>query len=565
MGAMGKLATAGARTTSLQITGCIYPPMKTRLNDGGGKKRTAENWCAEFNEQQVDDIIPQLAGIRLLVEHDPARVIGRVLAAKKTHGAGINITAIVDVDAHPAARVAADQLMSGHFIGFSLAHRFFMEAGKGAPICTAEEASVVEFPGREGSNIHLCTPLAGVRKWSAAQEGPGDIYQQSGEITMVGGCKMSQLTANNPTTLAHPLPPKGGIAAVAVGAAPPVAVVASPVVAVEPPVAVVAPPVVEAAPPVVAVAPPVAVVAPPVVEAAPPVVEAAPPVVEAAPPVAAVAPPVAAVAPPVVAIAPPVVAIAPPVVAVAPPVVEAAPPVAESVQLLSKAARRIELMTKTIATQQKAAAAQTAAFALLEAAMATPTGGAQMQTPATHGANGSGQLATLGQAPRDESLLAQAAARLTQQASTIRRQESTINYTSGFSAQPAPESNMEGVCAASGTKRHTEDHARAEGDATFRTFYNDRVGDADATSRDMHRLFNEYKGNTRTGLVLASAKRQKRGTLLPDDRQAVDDGTEFVSAKDFCPELMEKIMSFSTGAAPSAEHVDELVKATHMC
>ena len=236
---------------------------------------------------------------------------------------------------------------------------------------------------------------------------------------------------------------------------------------------------------------------------------------------------------------------------------------AASVKILADAAHRIEVLTKTVAQQEATAAAQIAAFARLEAAMGTKASSplVQVHAPATDAA----RTKLPGRPPPDDALLQQAAARLEEQARTIRKQEHTINYTSGFSAHPTPSHNMEGVCAASGTKRNNEAMDNVDQDRTFRAFYNHHMGDANGTSRDMDRLFDDYKGKTCTGLVLASAKRPKRGALLPDDRQAVDDGTEFVSAKDFCPELMEKIMNFSTGAAPSAEHVEELVKATHMC
>jgi hypothetical protein len=539
--------------------------MKTRLDGGGGKPRSPENWCAEMNEQQVTNMIPQLPGLPLLVEHDPLKVIGKVLAAEKTHGAGINITAIIDVAAYPAAHEAAKQIQSGYFIGLSLAHGFSMVPGQ-EPVLNAFEASVCEYPGRKGSNIHTCRPIAGVCKRSATKEGSIDIYRRPGEITMVGDCKMSELTAD-PSAVVASIPTSASVEAPldAPEAAPP-----TPTEAAHPTSTEAAQPTpTEAAQPT-----PTEAAHPSPTEAAHPTpTEAAPLVQTDAIPVARTEPTPPATAgatPPAIEEATPPATPPATVEATPPATVEGdpgplVPPGAASVELLSKAAKHIELLTKTIETQRATAAAQTAAFARLELAMgphAAPTPMSGSKQPAI---TSTPPLAVSGRPPQGETLLQQAAARLQEQASTIRRQEDTINYTSGFSAHPTPTNNMEGVCAASGTKRHNEEADRVENDTTFRTFYNDRVGDAEATSKDMHRLFTEYKGNARTGLVLASAKRRKRGTLLPDDHQAVDDGTEFVSARDFCPELMEKIMQFSTGAAPSAEHVDELVKATHMC
>ena len=535
--------------------------MKTRLDGGGGKPRSPENWCAEMNEQQVTNMIPQLPGLPLLVEHDPLKVIGKVLAAEKTHGAGINITAIIDVAAYPAAREAAKQIQSGFFIGLSLAHGFSMAPGQ-EPVLNAFEASVCEYPGRKGSNIHTCHPIAGVCKRSAAKEGSIDIYRRPGEITMVGDCKMSELTAD-PGAVVASIPTSASVEASrdAPEAAPPIATEAAPPTATE------AAPLVQTDAITVAKTEPVL---PAIEEATPPAIEeATPPVTEEATPPAteeATPPATEEATPPATEEAtPPATEEATPSVTAAGDPGPSVPPGAASVELLSKAAKHIELLTKTIETQRATAAAQTAAFARLELAMGThaaPTPMSGFKQPAI---TSTPPLAVNGRPPQGETLLQQAAARLQEQASTIRRQEDTINYTSGFSAHPTPTNHMEGVCAASGTKRHNEEVDRVDNDTTFRTFYNDRVGDGEATSKDMHRLFSEYKGNARTGMVLASAKRRKRGTLLPDDHQAVDDGTEFVSARDFCPELMEKIMQFSTGAAPSAEHVDELVKATHMC
>jgi hypothetical protein len=331
-----------------------------------------------MNEQQVTNMIPQLPGLPLLVEHDPLKVIGKVLAAEKTHGAGINITAIIDVAAYPAAREAAKQIQSGFFIGLSLAHGFSMAPGQ-EPVLNAFEASVCEYPGRKGSNIHTCHPIAGVCKRSAAKEGSIDIYRRPGEITMVGDCKMSELTAD-PGAVVASIPTSASVEASrdAPEAAPPIATEAAPPTATE------AAPLVQTDAITVAKTEPVL---PAIEEATPPAIEeATPPVTEEATP-----PATEEATPPATEEAtPPATEEATPSVTAAGDPGPSVPPGAASVELLSKAAKHIELLTKTIETQRATAAAQTAAFARFELAMGTHAvshpclGPNNPQSPALH-------------------------------------------------------------------------------------------------------------------------------------------------------------------------------------
>ena len=52
--------TTGMRASNLNITGCIYPPVTTRLDSGDGNLRSAQNSCAEMDEKQVANMIPSV-------------------------------------------------------------------------------------------------------------------------------------------------------------------------------------------------------------------------------------------------------------------------------------------------------------------------------------------------------------------------------------------------------------------------------------------------------------------------------------------------------------------------
>ena len=166
-------------------------------------------------------------------------------------------------------------------------------------------------------------------------------------------------------------------------------------------------------------------------------------------------------------------------------------------------------------------------------------------------------------APQTSDIVLCAAARLGEQAAVIRQQRETINHTSGFHGGEILQTDMpvEGLCNASGLKRAKEENVVG----TFGEYYQARRDSSGfCSSRDLSKLYVAYNNETVEGKCEASAKRQCIGLLRPEVER-VDDGTDDVSTASLYPDVMELIMSMTTGKYPGPAEVTKLVESTPMC
>ena len=510
----------------LQVVGTVYPPVDSCVPSERGLRNKLE----ELDNQQVREIVPTLVGLPVYIEHDTTHKIGRVAEAKIIFGHGI------EVALHILDATAIQSLQDHEYLGLSMSHRFYKK-GDLPVVQEALEISVVRKGKREGSWIREINLVAGVHKCSASEEDSHHIYRTTGTLCSIGGYAMQSNTLSSDPS-----------------------------------------------------APPASDVKPPVAEEAPPVAEEAPPVAEAAPPVAGEAPPVAEEAPPVAEEAPPVAEEAPPVVVADPAVSKQAVRrdlidrvSTQETALLTAAATEIEDLRKQLLLKTNECAANAKEFEVakevgalqrghhanalqrLVAALGPPQAAApaveDRVTAQPPRSNQQGVVACSA-TPPDAEVVLSAAARLTEQAATIKQQRETINHTSGFHVEPThSDMAMEGLHNASALKRgHEEDEIN-----NFGSYYQaKKSNDGFISSRQLSRMYASYQTDAITGKCEASAKRRCVG-LMKTDAQERDDGHDDVSAASLYPDVMELIMEMTTGKFPGPAEVSRLVDSTPMC
>jgi hypothetical protein len=501
----------GDNSRRLKVVGAIYPPVSDRVT---GASRTLKNACEEFDMQQVDDLLPLLVGIPICIEHDTTRVVGVVTASTKTHGGGIDIEFEIGGESSDCEK-AMHSLEEGTLSGLSLAHRYEKEPGCDVVI-TPLEVSLCDTPKRK-TFTRCFTKLIGHHQCSAGEEGMQHIYQVGGEVRIVGQCEMSLPSAQEdrvPTTGDPPNegPPKEGApqehkqeaSQEQKQEAPQEHKQETPQESKE-----------EAPPEPKEEAPPE-----PKEEAPPEQKEEAPPEQK-----------------------------------------EEAPPEQkgegkaenaenEAVALLDRAADRISLLQlqleaekqKSSETQEKNRTSMARLSSLLSTDDPEQAPPEVIVVADVHKASAS---------PFDL-----VAARLRQQESTIKQQRATINYTAGFGDRELPDTHMQGECAASAKRPLVA--------SDFAGIYRNEVECKGFVSRRrLKQMYEDHSADTCSGIVQASSKRARTTNgLLASRAEDKDEGVEEVSTAQVCPELMDKIMSYVTGATPTGDTLDRIIKSS---
>ena len=76
-------------------------------------------------------------------------------------------------------------------------------------------------------------------------------------------------------------------------------------------------------------------------------------------------------------------------------------------------------------------------------------------------------------------------------------------------------------------------------------------------------MYEDHSADTCSGIVQASSKRARTTNgLLASRAEDKDEGVEEVSTAQVCPELMDKIMSYVTGATPTGDTLDRIIKSS---
>ena len=489
----------GDKTRRLKVTGAIYPPVSDRVM---GASRTLKNACEEFDLQQVHDLLPLLVDIPICIETLSARVVGVVTASTKTHGGGIDIEFEVGGDSQDCED-AMRSLESGTLSGLSLAHRYEKEPGCEIVI-TPIEVSLCDTPKRKTFTRH-CTRLVGHHKCSAGEERMQHIYQVGGTVRIVGKCEMSL-----PNSQEDPQPGPGVVAPTA---GPPITEERAP------------PPTGEEAP-----EEPKEGVPPEKKEEVPPKNKEEVPLENT----------------------------------------EAqekeeksendATDGNEAAALLDRAANQISASTERITVLQSQLNAERAKTADIQkqnlASMARLSSLLSTEIPKEPEETLPRVDIVADVHKASASALDRVADKLRQQESTIKQQRATINYTAGFGEREAPDTHMQGECAASAK--------RSFGPSDFAGTYRNEVECKGFVSRRrLKQMYEEYSADACSGVVQASNKRAKTANgLLASRVDDHDEGTEEVSTAQVCPELMDKIMSYVTGATPTGDTLDRIIKSS---
>ena len=161
--------------TKLFLTGIMYPGQKTHRE---GAVPLGEQ-CEEFSVHELANMVSDLEGLPVWVEHDASKLVGKVLSARKTHSNSVEVKAVVEAST-AAGRVAIDDILKKKMIGLSLSHSYALDAPPDSStaqsiriaVCdgkdwradntstghsvrkTLRELSVCADPAREGCLIH---------------------------------------------------------------------------------------------------------------------------------------------------------------------------------------------------------------------------------------------------------------------------------------------------------------------------------------------------------------------------------------------------------------------------
>ena len=102
----------------LELTGVIYPPA---LSDNDPESKSLGHQCEEFTKAEIDDLIRQLPGLKVCVEHDMDELVGHVIGAERIHGGAVQVRAVVNAST-AAGKRAIQQIKSEEMVGLSLSH-----------------------------------------------------------------------------------------------------------------------------------------------------------------------------------------------------------------------------------------------------------------------------------------------------------------------------------------------------------------------------------------------------------------------------------------------------------
>ena len=150
----------------LVVEGILYPPQPT-----GSIPSTVRHACEEFTRCELDQLIADVVGIPVCIEHDTSRIVGTVSKAHRTASNAIWVTFTVEGDTADAV-TATKAVNDGTMCGLSLSHSYVFD-GKHSRAersdlsldsrlrpgdvahKTTRELSLCVDPARAGCHIHL--------------------------------------------------------------------------------------------------------------------------------------------------------------------------------------------------------------------------------------------------------------------------------------------------------------------------------------------------------------------------------------------------------------------------
>ena len=116
---LGPLAGDG----SLRLTGILYPRAKEAPENLGER-------CEEFSVGELDQMVEDLQGLDVCVEHNIENLVGKVVKAHKTHCDAIQVEAVVNAST-PNGKQAVRDIIDKKLVAFSLSHAYDLQAKHG--------------------------------------------------------------------------------------------------------------------------------------------------------------------------------------------------------------------------------------------------------------------------------------------------------------------------------------------------------------------------------------------------------------------------------------------------
>jgi phage head maturation protease len=192
----------------LCVEGILYPaPASKPL------PTTVKNACEEFSPAELDQLVQDVVGIPVCIEHDTARIVGIVQKARKTASNAIWVDFTVEGNTKDAL-YAIESVNNGTMCGLSLSHSYVFGASENrrvsmdSQLChgdiahkTTNELSLCADPARPGCHIHTVRSgvvaaskkveglisgkvCASAMESEAAAEAPAEVEQNDGQHEM---------------------------------------------------------------------------------------------------------------------------------------------------------------------------------------------------------------------------------------------------------------------------------------------------------------------------------------------------------------------------------------------